>query len=631
MIIALALAGRVEAKEVPPELGGPGFEKIAAQLGFETYDFNSESARFLGDPRAKKGGTFTHIVSRFPNTFRPIGQHSNYTENSLIGGLVFESLLSLHPVTLEWVPALATHWKISEDKMTFTYRIDPRARWADGKPVTAHDVLATFRLNIDEGILEPANILVYEKFEEPEVLSKYLVRVRAKTLNWRNFLYFSGMLILPARHIGNLTGSEFLKTYQFSLPPGSGPYALYEKDIKKQQSYALTRRPDYWGKDLPQNRYLFNFDKIRFDVVKENERLAFEKFKKGEQDLYVVTRAQWWVEETDFESVKKGWVQKRKIYNDLPAGTSGVVFNMRKPPFDDIRVRKAFAHLFPREIMIKKMFFNEYLLQHSNYAGSEYENPDNPKYFYDPERAVQLLAEAGWKERNAEGWLVKDGKPFVVEFGIPQVLERIYTPFQQELKKVGIDLRLKFQDGNTLFKMAMERNFLLFHANWSGLIFPNPETSYHSRLADQNNNNNLSGFKDPRVDRLLAEYDKAFDHEERVRIIREIDKIIQETKPMILWWYAPFRRILYWNKFGHPDYYFPRTSDYDTAVLAYWWYDPDKAAALEEAMRTGKSLPVGEVEVRYWPEYNARMEAKRKAREAAKEAASRKPASPISE
>ncbi|MDW7997283.1 MAG: ABC transporter substrate-binding protein, partial [Bacteroidota bacterium] len=499
---------------------------------FQTYVPTPEELPFFGDPRAKTGGKIRLVVTRFPLTFRPYGQHSNYVENSIIASLVYETLLGVHPVTREFVPAVASHWKISSDRMTFLYRIDPNARFSDGRPVTAEDVVATWRLVMDETILEPSLQLVFGKFEEPRALSKYLLEVQSKTLNWRNFLYFSASLpILPAHAIGHLTGKEFLERFQYELPPGSGEYILLPQDVQKGKSYALTRRDDYWAKDYPTARYTGNFDRIEFEVVKDNPLLAYEMFKKGDSDFFIfgALTTEHWVKDTAYEALQKGWVQKQRVYTDGPVGTLGFAFNMRKPPFDDIRVRQAFAYLFNREALIRELLYDEYEPMDSYHANTVYENPNNPRVRYNPELAQQLLAEAGWRTRNAQGILTKDGKPFVVEMGIPKPIERFVTPYQQELRKAGIDLQLKFQDPNTLWLNAMERNFSLFFVNWTGLQTPNPETSLRSELADKNDNNNIEGFKNARVDQLCDMYDTAFSREAQIRIIQEIDSIVMSS------------------------------------------------------------------------------------------------------
>ena len=229
-----------------PEDGGYGFENIAESMGFETYTFTEEDYKYFGHPDAQKGGNLKFTTSRFPATFRVLGQHYNYTENYyIIGALCYESLITTHPVTLEYIPALASHWKLSEDKMTFYFRIDPDARWSDGQEVTADDVVASYDIRMDETILFPSTQVTYGKIQRPEAVSKYIVKVKSNTLNWRNMLYFGGMNILPEHYLKDLDGTAYLEEYNFKLLPGTGPYVIKDEDIVNQESYTVTRR-DNW-------------------------------------------------------------------------------------------------------------------------------------------------------------------------------------------------------------------------------------------------------------------------------------------------------------------------------------------------------------------------------------------------
>ena len=170
---------------VSAEQGGKGF----TGEGWQTNtDFD-----LIGDPRAVKGGRFRQAYSDFPNTLRYRGP--NVTEfGYMVSNLVYESLLTLHPSTLEWMPQIATHWQISPDRMTYRFRIDPNARWSDGQPVVADDVVATYALMMDKGLQDPSAQLVFEKFDKPVAESKYIVRVTSRQLNWRNFLYFLSLI-----------------------------------------------------------------------------------------------------------------------------------------------------------------------------------------------------------------------------------------------------------------------------------------------------------------------------------------------------------------------------------------------------------------------------------------------------
>ncbi len=607
----------VSGDVISSELGGPGFEEIAGSFGYQTYVPTEDDMYFFGDPRAVKGGTLSSVTSRFPATLRTVGQNANYIENSTIEGLCYEGLITTHPATLEFMPLLATHWKVSDDKMQFWFRINPKARFSDGEEVTSADVVATWDLQMDETILEPSAQLVYGKFERPVAESKYIVSVKCKQLSWRNLLYFgASMTILPEHILKELDGTDYLAEYQYKLMPGTGVYTIHDEDVVNQESFTLTRRTDYWDADNPANLYTSNFDKLKFTVVKDNRSLEFEKFKKGEQDYYTVAASREWIEECEVDSldpgetnwpyaIKQGWVQKRKIFSEKPAGTSGYAFNMRKWPFDDKRVRYAFAYLFDREKMNREMYYNEYTMMNSLYTGSVYENPNNEKITYNPEKAVKLLNEAGYTKRNEEGWLVhKDtGQILQFEIGIQSGLSYMVTPVQQMLKEYGIDMQIKMVDGNTGWKNLMERNYTIYMQNWGGLVFPNPETSMHSSLADESYNNNISGFKNERVDELLDVYDVTFDQAERIEIIREIDGIYSEIHSAAWGIARTYDRIIYWDKFGFPDYMMSRYGGDYRSIFTYWWLDPEKDAILKKAMENDEALPQGDVDVKFWPEY----------------------------
>lgn len=587
---------------VSAEMGGNGF----TGEGWETKkDYN-----IAGDSMAVKGGSFTMHVVDFPGTLRTIGKDANTTVNAMMDNMMYESLLQTDPVTEEYMPMLATHWKISDDKMTFTFRINPNARWADGSRVTAEDVVATWKLLIDPGILEAYSNILYGSYEQPVVISPYIVSVKSKQLNWRQFLYFGvSMRILPAKYIGSIKGSEYLEKYQFEFVPGSGPYAILKDDIKKGQSITIRRRNDYWGEKERFNIGLNNFDLVKFEVIAD-ESLAFERFKKGDLDLYYVNRAQWWQERFDFDEYKRGLILKRKIFNENPNGVSGLVFNMRKPPFDDIRLRKAITYLYDRQKFNEKLMYNQYLPIYSYYPGSVYENPNNPKISFNLDSAKALLSEAGWTEKNADGYLVKNGKVFEIDLpfdGGPSQ-ERYLTVFQEDLKKAGVKLNLKQIDGATRFKLGNERNFTMLVTAWTGLRIPNPESSLKSNTADQPNTTNWPGIKDKRIDELCDQYNVAFDKKERIRIIREIDGIACSYFGYGFGWYGPYQRIAFHNKFGYPKWIIGRTTDF-LVIPIMWYYDAEKAAEYDAAVNDkGKKLDMGEVDQKYWLDVKAKEE-----------------------
>jgi ABC-type transport system substrate-binding protein len=239
------------------------------------------------------------------------------------------------------------------------------------------------------------------------------------------------------------------------------------------------------------------------------------------------------------------------------------------------------------------------------YAGTIYENLKNNPFLPDAEKAVSLLKEAGFTNRNIDGWLTHEesGRVLSFELSLPKTYEYMATPVQQMLKEYGLDMQIKFVDYNTMIKNVNERNYQVAMLGYGGLIYPNPETSLKSELADQNDNNNVWGFKSDRVDELLQEYDTCFDQKRRIEIIQEIDGIFSDVHPTAWSIVRNYQRILYWDKFGFPDWMFTRYQGDFWDVFRYWWMDENKIEQLVKAKSSGEKLPKAEMDMKFWPEY----------------------------
>ena len=583
---------------VSADKGGKGFTGEGWQTN-TSYDL-------IGDPRAVKGGLFREATSDFPTTLRYYGPNAGTAWSAMVHGMVYETLLGLHPTSLEYIPAIASHWQISPDKKTFRFRINPNARFSDGVPVTSDDVIASWKMVVDEGLQDPARMVVYTKFDQPVAESKYIVSVHAKSESWQNFLFFSqGLFIYPAHVLKDLPARTYVETYQYKMLPGTGAYMVAPADVDKGKSIKIRRRKDYWAAAHRRNIGTSNFDEIQ-EIVVRDRGLEFEMFKKGDLDNYVVNRASMWVNELDFDNIKRGVIQKRKIFNHNPQGVQGMAINTRREPFTDVRVREAIRHLFNRESLISSIMFNEYVISDSMYFGSVNENPNNVKVRFDPQKAVQLLAEAGWKDRDSSGRLVKNGRPlsFEVVYADKASSERILTPFQEELRKVGITLNLRLVTFETLVKLLDERTYDLCAIAYTGELFPNPEGNLLSKLADQKNTNNITGFKNKRADEIIDLYLKEFDLQKRVKLLQELDGLVTSEHHWILEWAAPFERLVYWNKFGQPKGILTRTGD-TRDVPSLWWIDVDKEKKLQQAMKdTSMKLDVGKTEEKYWLDFS---------------------------
>ena len=582
---------------IPAELGGPGF----VGEGWETA-----SPGAIGDPSARKGGVISSSIPNWPDNLRRFGTGSNTWLNYLIRDLCYESLCGVHPMTLETIPGLASHWQVSDDNMTFRFRIDPRAHWSDGKPVVADDWIATYRLINDDTLIDPMmKQVICNVMEEPKALSKYMIEVKCKEKNWRNFLAIAGLTPLPAHEIQGMTGGDFLEKYNFAFTATTGPYEVLPEDIRKNESLTITRRKNYWAKDDESNQGLYNFDKIRMVVVRDR-RLQFEKACKGEVDFHPVFTAKWWVEDVEpLDAYKNGQLIRTEIFTRFPKGFQGLAFNMRQAPLDDHRVRKAIAHLYDRKTLLTKFAYDQYDALKSYYPGSDAQNPNNKMIEYNPTKAVELLTDAGWVERDSDGILKKDNQRLTITIMYrSEGFEKYLTSLQESCRKVGVEINLNRVTPETHWKNMMERSFQAAGMAWGASLYPNPISNWSSQMADQDGSNNITGFKDPQADEIIAKYDAEFEMAERTKMLRELDGIIYAQVPYALEWYNPCERILYWNKFGMPSYGLPRYGEYESA-FAFWWYDPEKVAALKESQKSRTAMgPIPELQIRPWEDEN---------------------------
>jgi microcin C transport system substrate-binding protein len=587
---------------VPAEQGGKGF----TGQGWET----NTSFDLIGDPRAVKGGSLREYAPLAPGTYRMEGPEWNSLVNYAIANMMYEGLLALDPTTLQYIPVLATHWQISPDKRTFRFRINPNARWSDGEPVVAEDVVQTWVLYSDPKLESPSTYSQMIKLEKPVAESKYIVRVQAKDVQWTDFDNIAKMRIFPGHVLKNVDGAAYLRDYNFKFLPNTGPYIATTSDIDKGNSVTLHRRTDYWAEKARANAGLNNFDQVKWVIIRD-ATLAFEKLKTGDVDFFYVNRSKTWAQEMDFDKVNRGLIERRKVFSNTPSGYSGFPMNTRRAPFDDIRIRKALALMLDRNQLLEKLMFNEYLPDNSYYPGTIYENTGNPKNDFNPQEAVKLLASAGWKDRDTQGRLSKDGKPLTIELLYPdKQLETYLTVYQGELQKIGITLNLRLVTSETHFKLLMNRQYEMSVIAWGADVFPYPEVEFHSRLADPNNTNNIVGFKNHRVDELIDLYDKEFDLQKRTGLIREMDGILASEYGYVLEWYKPSQRLAYWNRYGQPRGTLTRTGNYSSNISLgpgmeqLWWIDPVKSQNLEKAKRDPSvKLQTAPVEDHYWLNY----------------------------
>jgi microcin C transport system substrate-binding protein len=538
----------------------------------------------FASPDAETGGEISIYLNQYPKSL------NYYLDNSFqasqIFNKLFETLLTMHPATLEYEPGIAAKWSISNDKKTFTFFIDKTARWSDGHPITAHDVRWTYDMIMDPKNLTGSKKVEMERFLPPVVVDDYTIRFSARDVHWRNLGSAGQLLIMPKHAYAAL---DFNKI-NFEFPVVSGPYRLGR--IDEGVFLTMERRSDWWAGKSMRNQNTHNFQTIKYKFFLEREN-AFEAFKKGEIDFYSVYTARLWVNETKGDRFTKNWIIKQKVFNYDPIGFQGFAMNIRKPPFDDLRVRQAMAHLIDRRKMNSTLMYNQYFLHKSFYEDLYNKNDPNPNPLFELDKttARRLLREASWVANPRTGLLEKNGQPFSFEFLTrDSSSEKFLAIFAEDLKDVGIQLKINKKDWAAWIRDMDEFNFQMTWAAWGASIFKDPEVMWSSGEAERKGGNNITGFKSKQVDELIEQQKSIFNVNERNRIYREIDQIIYRQLPYVLLWNINYHRLLYWNKFGTPDWVVPKYGD-DNSPVIYWWLDEDSLADLKDAMQANSALP----------------------------------------
>lgn len=535
-------------------------------------------------PDAEPGGEISIYAGPYPRSLNYYLDSSSHSAEIL--NLLYDSLMTMNPEALDFEPGIAQRVVISEDKRTFTVHLDPSARWSDGSPITTADILWTWQAILDPKHLTGPHKVDLERFEPPEVIDEHTIRFVAREPHWKNLLVIAGFNPLP-KHAFE---SQDFNKINFEFPVVSGPYRLAE--LREGFFSRFERREDWWQRGRIRNQHVGNFASIRFMYFQERDN-AFDAFLKGNIDVFPVYTAHVWVNQTTGERFEKNWIVKQRVNNQQPVGFQGFAMNMRRPPFDDVRVRRALAHLLNREHMNAVLMHNQYFL-HRSYFEDLYDGAHpcpNPLIPFDKAKARELLAEAGWVADPKTGILHKDGKPFRFSFLTRDAaVDRFLVIFKEDLKDVGIQMDIVQKDWSAWMKDMDEFNYDMTWAAWGGSIWRDPEHQWSSREADRVGGQNITGFKDERVDELIARQRTEFDLETRNQILREIDAILTDQVPYILLWNLNYTRLLYWNKFGTPPTVLGKYGD-ESAALGLWWFDPDAAAELSDAMAKGLPLP----------------------------------------
>lgn len=561
-----------------------------------TWQSNDTSPVFASD-KALSGGVFRTMMPDFPPTFRMVGPNAN---SSFVGFLRSNdlSLIDVHPQTEEYLPSLATHWAITDDNKTAYFKLNPRAKWSDGKPVTADDYLFMLKFMRSSHIIAPWYNNYYS--EQITDVSKYddnTISVTLGTAKPREDVLLNASISPIPKHFHEQHLNEnWVQWANWKVAPTTGAYVI--GNFRKGRYVDFIKVKNWWGKDLRYYRHRFNVDKVRVKVIRNNN-VAWNLFLKGELDSFGVILPEFWHERTLAREFDNGWIRKIWFFNETPQPIYGIYLNLADPLFADIRIRQAIAYTINFDKMNQTLLRGDYERLPNFHTGyGDYTNPDVQPKPFDLNEAGRLLDEAGWS-LGKDGIREKKGQKlhFNINYSSP-----IHTPrlalLQEEMKKAGIDMQLKMLTGASSYRNLMEKKHQAAWMAWGTGMRPAYRQHFHSDNANKPQTNNITNTADPEMDRLIEAYRIATTKSERVRLAHATQEKIAEIGAFIPTYMVPYTREAAWAYVRLPDDIAPKRADslFDPMGLGTMWIDPAIQGKIE---RKEKLLPSTIIESKY--------------------------------
>ncbi|HYZ34809.1 MAG TPA: extracellular solute-binding protein [Crenalkalicoccus sp.] len=608
-LLALGLAGlgSVLSPGLPARAAAPGRRDALSLLGEPALPPDWTHWPWV-NPEAPKGGEVARTRLGSFDSFNPF-----ILRGTAEAGVtqIWETLTVASPdeASTEYCH-LAEYVEVAPDRRSVAFGLREAARWHDGRPITAEDVAWTFDALRQHG--RPWFRSYWGDVTEAVAEDPRRIVFRFRDDRNRELPQILGQLFVLPKHF--FEGRDFAAPL-LDPPLGSGPYRIERFEFGRSIAYA--RVPDYWGRDLPTMKGTANFDRMRFEYYRDST-VALEAFKAGQVDIRQENIAKEWATAYDFPAMRRGLVIKKEIPNELPAGMQSFTMNLRRPLFQDARVREALCNGFDFEWMNANLFYGAYTRTTSFFANSELASSGLPQgreleilepfrgkvpeqVFTTPfalpktdgsgnnraqlRRALDLLKQAGWevKERRLQD---AAGRPFGFEIllGEPS-FERVALPYVQTLQRLGIEARVRTVDLAQYQKRIEAFDYdMTVDAIPQSLSPGNEQRDFFScEAAKREGSQNVAGICDPVVDALIEQVIAAPDRAELIARCHALDRVLLWHWYVIPHWHLSSFRIAYWDKFGLP----PRNPRYGLALNA-WWVERGREGAVEEARRASK-------------------------------------------
>nr|WP_295461772.1 extracellular solute-binding protein [Mesorhizobium sp.] len=580
---------------------------------FKHYDYVN--------PEAPRTGTINRAAIGTFNSFNPfIIRGAAAAGLSQSGGMLYDTLMAQSPDEPGVAhPLIAEALKYPDDFSSVTYRLNANARWHDGTPITAEDVVWSFE-KLKE--LSPLYVRYYANVTGAKALNDREIEFTFNQKGNRELPAIIGDLAVLPKHWweGKDANGKQRNIAEPTLEPplGSGAYRIESFNSTKDVTWL--RVEDYWAKDLPVNVGRHNFERQHFSYFLD-EAAVWQAFTKGGiSDVRIENRARRWANDYTFPAFTAGDVIKAELPVETARPMQGYVFNARLPKFSDRRVRQALTLAFDFESLNRTTFEGLYRRTDSYFEGTElassglpegkeleilkqYEKDLPPEVFtqefklpvYDTREAprthlreaARLLQEAGWERRGGRLVDAKTGEPFTIEFlGDDPSDDRVVLPYVDSLKNLGIQASLRIVDAGQYENRKRSFNYEMILDVFAQSSSPgNEQRNYwSSKAADAQGSDNTAGVRNPVVDALVERVIFTTDRADLVAATRALDRVLLWNFYMVPQWHNPNLWVAYWNRLGKPD----KQPAYVGLDLDSWWIDAEKDKAFAAKYQVGR-------------------------------------------
>jgi len=594
----------------PPAFAGDAPEGARHGLSaFGELKYPPDFAHFdYVNPDAPVGGQISMIGTAGLITFNSFNPFIITGDPAQGMEYLFDSLMTRAYDEPDAVYGLVAHAaELAPDRSGVTFYMRTEAKFADGTPVTAQDVVFTYETLKRDG--RPIYNAMLRDIEKAEALDDHTVRFTFNGPGKRRLpMIIAQLPILSRAYYEERPFNEST----LDPPLGSGPYEI--ADFRQGRFVTLRRRDDYWGRELPVNRGRFNFTELRYEYFRDRTA-ELEALKAGEFDLREEFTSKSWATEYDIPQVRSGRMKLATLEDGRPSGAQGFFINTRREKFADARVREALGYAFDFAWTNQNMFFGMYERTASYFENSELkavgkpsvaelallepyrdELPDSvfEEAYLPPEsdgsgrdrrllrNASRLLTDAGWVIREGRRINAETGEPLEIEFLIfSPTFERVIGPYVRNLDMIGIDARIRRVDPSQFQERMKSFDFDITTQRFVLNQTPGPELRnyFSSDAAQAKGSFNLAGIQSPVVDALINKVLAAQTREDMQTAARALDRVLRAGHYWVPHWYKTTHHIAFWDKFSWPETKPP----YDRGVIETWWYDEAKAARVEAA------------------------------------------------